>query len=84
MALLMKNKPKTESQSLPAKANPNGLLTETEAADFLAITKAMLQRDRWLANRSGTSPVYPFYKLTGGIRYKKADLLAVLENSRVG
>jgi excisionase family DNA binding protein len=55
---------------------PVELLTVTEAAEFLRISKTgirRLQQGRHL----------PFFKVLGSVRFSKADLLSYLEQARV-
>lgn len=56
---------------------PNsGLLTETEAAEFLRVAVATLRRWRW----SGRAP--RFVKIGNRVRYEVAALNAVIEDGR--
>jgi len=50
------------------------LLTTTEAATYLGVSKAFLERDRWAGAR------IPFIKVgTRAVRYRLADLDAFLD-----
>ena len=50
------------------------LLTTTEAANFLGVSKAFLERDRWAGAR------IPFIKVGArAVRYRLSDLEAYLE-----
>ena len=61
------------------------LLSEKEAAKVLGLSPASLQRDRWLAKKENTNPKVPFLRLmTGSVRYKPADLRALIEDSTEG
>lgn len=73
MALTFKTKP----------ADPSALLTTEEAAKLINLSSDYLKRDRWLAKSGGTPPKFPFYKIGEAVRYKRADVLAVLEQGRV-
>lgn len=39
------------------------LLTSEQAAQFLNVSKAYLERDRYQAKQAGTPPVIPFVKI---------------------
>ena len=48
---------------------PQSLLTTTDAADFLGVSKAFLERDRWAGAR------IPFIKVgSRAVRYRQSDL----------
>ena len=52
----------------------NNLLTTKEAAKYLGVSKAFLERDRWAGAR------IPFIKVgTRAVRYRLADLDAFLD-----
>ena len=74
MALVLKSKFVQSSDTL---------FNAKEAAGYIGFSVAYLTRDRWLANKSGTPPQIPYFKLFGSIRYKKGDLDAVIAKSRV-
>lgn len=91
MALILTKETDTKSQALkaspktePAKVNSNILLTETEAASFLTVSKALLSADRWSAKQAGVPPKFPYFKFGGCIRNKLCDLEALIEKSRIG
>ena len=53
------------------------LLTTAEAAQFLAVSKAFLERDRWAGAR------IPFIKIGArAVRYEQEALDAYIENQR--
>lgn len=53
----------------------NSLLTTQQAADYLSLSKAFLERDRWAGAR------IPFIKVgTRAVRYRARDLEAYLES----
>jgi len=52
----------------------SNLLTTSEAAEYLCVSKAFLERDRWAGAR------IPFVKVgSRAVRYRLADLDAYLE-----
>jgi len=52
------------------------LLNTTEAAHFLGVSKAFLERDRWAGAR------IPFVKVgSRAVRYRQADLDAYIEQA---
>lgn len=56
--------------------DPNKLLTTQEAADYLGISKAFLERDRW------KGAVIPFVKIGGRtVRYRKCELDSFIDKS---
>lgn len=53
------------------------LLTTTDAAKFLGVSKAFLERDRWAGAR------IPFIKIgTRAVRYKLSDLECFINKQR--
>lgn len=56
------------------------LLDTKAAADFLGISKAFLERDRW---RGPTIPYFRIGNGHGAVRYKRSDLIAYVESRRV-
>ena len=74
MALVLESKP---AQS------PDTLFNAKQAAEYIGFSVAYLTRDRWIANKSGTPPQLPYFKLFGSIRYRKSDLDAVIAKGRV-
>lgn len=53
----------------------NPLLTTTEAAEYLCVSKAFLERDRWAGAR------IPFLKVgSRAVRYRRSDLDQYLES----
>ena len=75
-------KPKTAPIVTPANVSP--FMTTEEVAALLCLSVDYLKRDRWLAKSAGTPPKFPFYKLAGAVRYKRDEVLAILEQGRVG
>lgn len=67
-------------------ANPsiprNRLLTETEAADFLAIAKSTLRKWRSTASKC-SQPTPRFVRVGRTVRYRAADLEAFIETNSV-
>ncbi|MCP5138785.1 MAG: DNA-binding protein [Chromatiales bacterium] len=59
------------------QADPERLLTDTEAAPFRGGTTATLARDRW-ANTG-----IPFLKLGRKVAYRAGDILAWVQTRRV-
>lgn len=60
------------------------LLNSEQAAEVLGVSRAFLERDRWLAGQGGTSPVVPFLRVAPKVvRYRLSDLQAHLEKARV-
>jgi hypothetical protein len=56
------------------------LLTTKEAAEIIGLSASFLHNDRYVARAEGTPPKYPYVKLpSGGVRYRVADLLALIE-----
>lgn len=56
---------------------PGTLLTTREAAVYLAVSEAWLERQRWLR----TGPV--FIRVGRAVRYRQADLEAYLKENEV-
>ena len=53
----------------------NGLLTTAEAAEYLSVSKAFLERDRWAGAR------IPFVRVgSRSVRYRRGDLEAYVKN----
>lgn len=51
------------------------LLTTKEAADFLGVSVAFLDRDRWDGKRNGRGPLIPFVRVGNkAVRYRQTDL----------
>ncbi len=51
------------------------LLSTKEAAEFLGVSAAFLERDRWAGARTGHGPLIPYIKVTPrAVRYRLADL----------
>ena len=51
------------------------LLNTEQAAEYLSVSKAYLERDRWAAKQAGTPPLIPFIKIGPKvIRYRHAVL----------
>ncbi|AJE47957.1 helix-turn-helix domain-containing protein [Celeribacter indicus] len=65
--------PNTATVVLPA------LVTQRQAADYLAISEKKLERQRWI----GGDDCIPFVKLGRHVRYRAADLLAYVEKNMV-
>lgn len=64
---------------------PNDMLTERQAAAYINMSMQWFQRDRWYSNKEGIPPTIPYYKSgTGAVRYRRSDLDAHLDTSRVG
>ena len=60
------------------------VLTEKEAAKFLRIAAQSLRLQRCKGERVGGLPMIPWMKLGRSVRYLKSDLLATMEQARVG
>lgn len=67
--------PRTEAG---AAAVADRLLSETEVAARLGVSKAWLQRDRW-----GTR-LLPFVKFPRAVKYREADVLSFIESRMQG
>ena len=64
-----------QQQSLEEKMNINTLLTTKEAAKYLSVSKAFLERDRWAGAR------IPFLKVgSRAVRYRQSDLDIYLDS----
>jgi hypothetical protein len=62
----------------------NELMTTKEAAAFLKVSSQYLDIDRCRHNQSGVPPKVPFLRILGRtIRYRRSDLEAILQASRV-
>lgn len=56
----------------------NGVLNQREAADFLGMSEAFWERDRW------AGPRIPFIKVgTRAVRYRRKDLEKFLDGQTV-
>ncbi len=61
----------------PSNSNPTiELLTASEVAEFLKISKAGVRRLQYGRH-------VPFYKVGGSVRFDKSDLMSYLEKTRV-
>ena len=66
------------------KNHTRTILTPVEAADCLGVSPGFLSRDRWEADKSGTSPKVPFVRLGHRtVRYHWDDIQNFLSASRV-
>ncbi len=55
----------------------NRRLTTTQAAKFLGVSQAFLERDRWASTRTGHAPRIPFVRVgKRGVSYERAVLEA--------
>ena len=62
-------------------AQPKELLTTKEAATFLDVSTAFLERDRWAGKRNGSGPLIPYVRVGNkAIRYRRSDLEAHIMN----
>ncbi|MDW3116695.1 MAG: helix-turn-helix domain-containing protein [Roseovarius pacificus] len=71
---------------MPIKLNKpeSVLLTSKEAANLLGVSDRYLAMDRHIARSGGTAPKVPYVSLGHRtIRYKRSDLLALIEANRV-
>lgn len=60
------------------------LLTAKQAAEILGLTERYLAMDRHTSRNNGTPPTVPYVRLGyRTIRYKRADLIALIDASRV-
>ncbi len=58
------------------------LMNTNCAAEYLGVSSAFLERDRWNANRSNIPPSVPFVKIgKKTIRYRSGDLEQYIENN---
>ena len=79
MALTFKSKAAPASDDVPT------MLNTEETAKLICLSTDYLKRDRWLANKSGTPPRYPYYKVGGeAVRYDRSEVLAIMKQGRVG
>ena len=61
------------------------LLTTREAAIFLCVSKAFLDRDRWVGRREGCGPRIPYVRVgRRTVRYRPSDLAAHIRTHRQG
>ncbi len=59
----------------------NRLWTTAQAAKFLGMSKAFLERDRWASKRTGQAPRIPFVRVgKRGLRYERVVLEAFVRN----
>ena len=67
-------------------AQPKELLTTKEAAAFLNLSSACLERDRCLGpSVGGTGPLIPYVRVSHkAIRYRRSDLEAHISNNLHG
>ena len=68
--------------ALKLKRPASELLTTKQAADMLNLSTHTLYTDRSQANKGGVLQ-YPYIKLGTTVRYKRSDLDALIEASRV-
>ncbi len=79
MPIKLPSKSITEALSdLKARAaQPKENLTTKEAADYLDLSPAFLERDRWAGKRNGSGPLIPYVRVGNkAIRYRRSDLEA--------
>lgn len=70
--------------TLHLKKPESVLLTSQEAAEMLGLTERYLAMDRHTSRANGTRPTVPYVRLGyRTIRYKRADVVAVIDASRV-
>lgn len=70
--------------SLKLKKTSRHLLSTAEAAELLGMTPRFLALDRHQARANGTSPTVPYVRLGHRtVRYRKADIEALIERSVV-
>jgi len=61
------------------------MLTVDQAAELLGVTRRWLDKDRHIARLNGTSPAVPYNALGHRtVRYRREDVLAFLDASRIG
>lgn len=61
------------------------VMATKDAALYLGVSEQYLNTDRHIAMQNGTAPVVPYVRIGARmVRYRKADLDAFLEQSRVG
>ena len=71
--------------ALNLKTTPPVIMSTKEAAAYLGVSAQFLHTDRHISIQSETPPTVPYLRIgTRMIRYRKADLDAFLEQSRVG
>ena len=59
------------------------LVTTTQAAAILGVSKAFLERDRWAGARNGRGPLVPYVKVgSRAVRYRPSDLRVHVEVNR--
>jgi hypothetical protein len=65
------------TQNIPEN---DALLTTAEAARFLGMSVAFLERDRWAGKQFGGGPLIPYRRIGArAVRYRRGDLIAHLE-----
>lgn len=66
------------------KKSDSVLLTAKQAAEMLGLSERYLAMDRHTSRANGTPPTVPYVRLGyRTIRYKRADVAAVIDASRV-
>ena len=86
MANDLPKKPFTEilSDLQAHAAQPKKLLTTKEAATFLNVSTAFLERDRWAGKRNGSGPLIPYVRVGNkAVRYRRFDLEAHISKNLI-
>ena len=61
------------------------MLTVDQAAELLGVTRRWLDKDRHIARMNGTPPAVPYNALGHRtVRYRREDVLAFIDASRIG
>ncbi len=66
-------------------AQPKPLLDTKQAAAYLDVSPAFLERDRWAGKRNGSGPLIPYVMIGNrAIKYRRIDLDAHIINNLHG
>jgi hypothetical protein len=73
-----------ENDITPRLAECERLVTSTQAAALLGVSKNFLARDRWIGSKSSQGPRIPFVKVgPKAVRYALTDIVNHIRNRRV-
>ena len=65
-------------------ARPKENLTTKQAADYLNVSRAFLERDRWAGKRNGSGPLIPYVRVGNkAVRYRRSDLEAHISKNLI-
>jgi predicted DNA-binding transcriptional regulator AlpA len=60
------------------------LLTESEAANYLRVSRSLLRQQRMRSSRDSSIPLVPFIRLGRHVRYDIVELDAWIEQQKAG